>query len=81
MMGSFTARFSLAIGMVALLTSRVMAQGVAPASLQEKSVQRDLKLTEEQTKKVDGWTLTVQTQVLAGPALRSISAIGVTRWD
>ncbi len=55
MLASFNARFSLAIGMVALLAGRVMAQGIAPGALQETAVQKELKLTEDQSRKVEAF--------------------------
>lgn len=55
MLRGFIGRFSVAIGMVALLAGRVTAQGIAPPSLQERAVQRELKLTQDQAKKVEAF--------------------------
>ncbi len=49
---TFAAGLSVSIGIVALLAGRAGAQGVAPPSLREKAVQRQLKLSEDQSREV-----------------------------
>jgi hypothetical protein len=54
MLTTLTHRVSLAIGILAF-GGQVSAQGVAPGSLQEKAVKKELRLTDDQSKKVDAF--------------------------